>query len=121
MTDQQRKNLENIARAIRDGRKQITESFAIGQVMLVTGRPYDQAVKGLALMRSEKLFPDGFIDPKTDGALARMLGNTPNLKNLIYRLDLIPGHCNPCEFQGFKYPHTSVIEVLRKRFSVDGF
>lgn len=121
MTDQQRKNLAHIAQAIRQGREKITESFAIGQVMLVTGRPYDQAVKGLALIRSEKLFPDGFVDPVTDGALARMLSNRPALKNLITRLDLVPGHCNVCEFQGFKYPNASDREVLKKRFEVTGF
>lgn len=121
MTNQQRENLKTIATAIRNGRAQVTESFAVGQIMLVTGRPYDQAIKGLALMRSEQLLPQGFIEPKTDGALGRMLKNTPSLSVLISRLDLVPGRCEVLEFRPFTYPPKIGLDGIKKRLFVDGF
>jgi len=124
MTEDQRKNAVAIARAIRNGRATVTESFAIGQVMLVTGCPYDKAVKGLQAMRSEKLF-EGFIERSTDGALGRMLGNCPALGLLIARLDLVPGRCEVLEFRPFTYPAPAIAEnrlnELKKRLFVDGF
>jgi hypothetical protein len=91
MTTDQRKNAELVANAIKNGRDKVSESFAIGQVMLVTGCPYDKAVKGLQAIRREQLLPQGFIDPKTDGALERVLRKNPTLRLLIDRLDLVPG------------------------------
>ena len=124
MTPEQRANAVAIARAIRNGRDQVTESFAIGQVMLVTGCPYDKAVKGLQAMRNEKLF-EGFIERSTDGALGRMLEKNPTLRVLIARLDLVPGRCEVLEFRPFAYPAPAIAEnrlnELKKRLFVDGF
>ena len=124
MTEDQRKNAVAIARAIRNGRATVTESFAIGQVMLVTGCPYDKAVKGLQAMRNEKLF-EGFIERKTDGSLGRMLKNCPALGLLIARLDLVPGRCEVLEFRPFAYPAPAIAEKrlneLKNRLFVDGF
>ena len=118
MTNEQRANAIAIARAIRNGRDQVTESFAIGQVMLVTGCPYDKAVKGLQAMRNEKLF-EGFIERKTDGVLGRMLEKNPTLGVLIARLDLVPGRCDVLAFRPFAYPAPAIAEKrlneLKKR------
>ena len=120
MTPEQKQNAVAIARAIRNGRDQVTESFAVGQVMLVTGSTYDKAVKGLQAMRNEKLF-EGFIDRKTDGALGRAIRNNPALRVLIDRLDLVPGRCEVLEFRPFVYPPKIGLDGLKKRLFADGF
>ena len=121
MSPEQQKNAELVAKAIRNGRAQVTESFAIGQVMLVTGCPYDKAVKGLQAIRGLQLLPQGFIEPKTDGALERMTRNNPTVRVLIARLDLVPGRCEVLEFRPFAYPPKIGQETLKKRFSIEGF
>lgn len=121
MTENQRQNLIRIAMAIRQGYNQVSESFVIGQIMLVTGRSYDKAIEGLRIMQSEKLLPPEFIDRKTEGCLERLIGNYPAMKKIFDRLDAVPARTEIVEFQGFVRPKTVDRLTLEKRFSLPEF
>jgi hypothetical protein len=121
MTDEQRKALKAVSQAVVSNFKTMTESQAIGRIQQITLRPYDKAIEGLKIMRSENMLPTGWIDPKTDGALTRMIKNNQNLKNLLEKFDCIIGKSEVPEFQGFAPPRKVSRVDLEKRFSLPEF
>jgi hypothetical protein len=121
MTDNQKKNLEKLANALATGRKDASESFIVGQIMISTDRPYDKALEGLCLMQREKILPEAFIRPQTVGAIDRMMQNSPALKILFEKFDCIPGETQIVEFQGFVKPKPVDVLRLKKVFSLPEF
>lgn len=121
MTEQQRKNLTTVATAIAAGRPTVSESFAVGQLMLVTGKPWRDCLKGVEIMQREKAFPGEFIKPETMGAIRRLTSCNPTVADLLDRFDLLPGATEVLEFQGFCRPKKVTIEGLVKKFSIDAF
>lgn len=121
MTDNQRKNLQGIAKAITTGHLHVSESFAIGQVALVTRRTWSQAMEGLTIMRREKIIPEGFIVPETDGVLARMAANNPALKTFFDKFDVIPGTTETLPFSGFCRQKGYTFEAVPRAFSLPEF
>jgi hypothetical protein len=75
---------------IRSNFKKLTESDIVGRIMLLSNKKLDDAVKGYQLLRSEGRL-DNFVDPQTDGKFLAMLEKYPNLKELIERIDAVPG------------------------------
>jgi hypothetical protein len=121
MTDQQRKNLASVADTVRANFPSVSESFAVGQIMLVTGRPWDKAIEGLKLMQAEKVLPDGWIKPETAGVLERMASRNPAIAKLFTRFDVVPGKTEIIEFCGFCRPKAVSPEALKKVFSLPEF
>src|SRR5688500_3613605 len=121
MTDQQRKNLASVADAVRGNYPPVSESFAVGQIVLVTGRPWDKALEGLKLMRAEKVLPADWIKPETAGVLERMTGKNPAIAKLFTRFDVVPGKTEIIEFCGFCRPKAVSPEALKKVFSLSEF
>lgn len=121
MTENQRKNLITIGKAIRDGQSSVSESYAVGQVMLVTGRTWQQALQGLRLMEQNNALPTGFIKPETKGVLEALTSENPLIEKLISRFDCIPGKTQILEYQPFCKPRPISRELLAKRFSIPEF
>jgi hypothetical protein len=121
MTDTQRNNLKSIAAAISAGRPSVSESFAVGQIALVTQRPYDKAMEGLKLMQAEKVLPPDWIKPETVGVLERMTARNPNIAKLFSRFDVVPGKTEIRPFEGFCKPKLVDVEALKKIFSLPEF
>lgn len=121
MTDNQKKNLQTVANVVAMGREQVSESFIVGQVMLVTGRTYAQAIQGVKLMQSEKVFPEKLIKPETVGVLERMTQNNPAIKKFFERFDVVPGKTELIEFQGFVKPLPIGKALLFERFKLPRF
>jgi hypothetical protein len=121
MTPKQRENLERISKAVTQGHAQVSESFAVGQVALVTGRSWDKALEGLKLMQREKLIPPGWIKPETEGVIERMTLCNPLLAQLFSRFDLVPGKTESVPFCGFCKPNRITPEELVKRLSIAEF
>lgn len=75
---------------VRSNFKKLTESDIVGRIMLLAGKNLENAVKGYELLRSEGRL-DNFVEPQTDGKFLAMLEKYPNLKEMIDRLDMVPG------------------------------
>lgn len=118
MTPKQRENLKAVATAIAAGRPSVSESFAIGQVMLVTGKSWRESLKGVEIMQTENVLPNGFIKPETQGVLGRMTSRNPMLADLLSRFDCLPGATQITEFQGFCRPKKVSENELIKKFSL---
>jgi hypothetical protein len=121
MTDKQRENLERISKAVTQGHACVSESFAVGQVALVTGRSWDKALEGLRLMQREKLIAAGWIKPETEGVIDRMTTRNPLLAQLFSRFDVVPGKTEILPFCGFCKPKRITPEELTKRLAIDAF
>jgi hypothetical protein len=121
MTPKQRDNLAKISQAITSGHAQVSESFAVGQVALVTGRSWDQALQGLRLMQTEKLIPPGWIKPETEGVISRLTASNRTLAELFSRFDLIPGKTETIPFCGFCKPARITPEEIRNRLTIPAF
>jgi hypothetical protein len=121
MTDKQRENLERISKAVTQGHACVSESFAVGQVALVTGRSWDQALEGLRIMQREKLITAGWIKPETEGVIDRLVRNNPTLAEFFTRFDVVPGKTEIIPFCGFCKPNRITPEELTKRLAIDAF
>jgi hypothetical protein len=104
MTDQQREALKAVSDAVVDRFKSMSESQAIGRIQLITARPYDKCIEGLNLMRAEKLIKPGWIEPETDGFLARLVEKNPAIDFLIKKFECTIGKSEVPDFQGFVKP-----------------
>lgn len=120
MTPNQRKNLGDIAASIREGHAQVSESFAVGQIALVTSRSWEQALKGLRVMQAEKLIPDGWIKADTVGVLERLALKSP-IRELFSRFDIVPGKTETTLFCGFCRPKSMAPGEMKKIFSLPEF
>lgn len=118
MTDKQRHNLASVASAIAKGRPALSESFAVGQVMLVTGKSWRDSLKGVELMQTEKLFPPAFIKPETAGVLGRLVGKHPSIAILLERFECLPGITQELDYQPFCRPKKLSENELIKIFSL---
>jgi len=121
MTESQRKNLQAIASSISAGHQSVSESFAVGQVMLTTGRPLAKAIEGVKIMQREKVFPTAWIRPDSIGVLERIIAKNPAISNLFDRFDLVPGKTEAIPFTGFCRPKAIDADALKKRFSLPEF
>jgi hypothetical protein len=99
MTEQQRNNLQAVATAALDNFVGVSESFIIGRIMKITGKPYAAALAGYKLMVAENMIPATAIDQATAGALQRMTQNNPLIEKLIEKFSAVPGHSQVTEYQ----------------------
>lgn len=121
MTDNQRKNLQTMANAISAGRASVSESFAAGQLQLITQRPWDKSLDGIAMMQAENMLPENFIRPETVGLIAALVSRNACVAELFTRFEIILSKGEPVEFQGFKPPNRSTVEELKTKFSLPEF